>query len=359
MKKLIFLLFIPLLLGGCFDYNELNDLAIVSGVGIDYEDNMYQVTFEIISTKKEGESSGATSTYNVTATGNTITEAFANNGNNMDKVPYYDHIEIVVISEEIAKVHLQEVSEYLIRSSKFRNEFYMAIASGNSAKDLISTTSKEKPVASTFLVDLLEHNNSSISSSYYTPFTETLNSILTKGEDAIMSTFKIENEEIVLNGMGIFHDFELKEILDLNDASIINLLNNFNPNTIFFEKTCENGKTIVISIYESNVKIEPNENDVKISATLNARINEDNCGYNLREVDTYQTLEKEFTKIIEQEMNDVIEKLKETESNVLNIGKSYYNKYRDKNYFLWTNQKFQYDINLKINKKGLIFEVEQ
>lgn len=358
-KKLLLLLFLPFLITGCFDYNELNDLAIVSGVAIDYEDEEYTVTFEIISTKKEGETSGATSTYNVTAKGKTITEAFANNGNNMDKIPYYDHIEIVLISEDIAKNHLKEVSEYLIRSSKFRNEFYMAIASNCSAKDLISTTSKEKPIASTFLVDLLEHNNSTDSAAYYTPFTEILNSILTNGEDAIISAFTLKDEEIVLDGMGIFKDYELQDIFDTKEASIMNLLNNFNTQTVFFATSCDNDQKTVISIYDGSVKIEPNNQEVVVKATLNARINEDNCNHDLRDTTTYEELEKEFTKIIENQMDEVITKLKFYESNSLNIGKSYYNKYRQELYTLWTTQKFTYDINIKINKKGLIFEVNE
>ena len=55
MKKLLILLIIPFILSGCYDYNELNDLAIISGIGIDYENEEYIVTYEILSTKKEGE----------------------------------------------------------------------------------------------------------------------------------------------------------------------------------------------------------------------------------------------------------------------------------------------------------------
>ena len=55
MKKIFFILIIPFILGGCYDYNQLNDLAIISGIGIDYENDEFKVTFEVISTKKEGE----------------------------------------------------------------------------------------------------------------------------------------------------------------------------------------------------------------------------------------------------------------------------------------------------------------
>ena len=359
MKKILFLLIIPFLLSGCYDYNELNDLAIISGVGIDYKDDKFSVTFEIISTKKSGgDSSASSSSYNVTAEAKTITEAFLKNGNNMDKVPYFDHIEIVVISEEIAKNYLNEVSEYLIRSTKFRDEFYMAISKDTTAKELISTTTKEKPLASNFLVQLLENSHDSDSAGYYTPFTETLNSIITDGEDAIMQVFTLKDKKIVLDGMGIFKDFELKTIINTEKSPIVNLLNNFNIQNILFSHSCDKNNKVVISIYDGNIKFEPNINNITVKAKLNARIHEDNCSESLRNVDTYKELESEFTKIIESIMKDIINILKTYESNALKIGLYEHIKYRNDKYFEWKDKEFKYDIDLKINKKGLIFEVE-
>jgi len=362
MKKLLILLIIPFFLTGCFDYNELNDLAIVSGVGIDYENDKFIVTFEILSTKKEGETSASSSTYNVTSSGNTVVEAFSNNGNLMDKVPYFEHVDVVVISEEIAKNHLKEVGEYIIRTSKLRNESFLAIAMNASASDVIKATSKEKPVASSFITNMLENNKNSASAGYFMPYTEILNSILTKGEDAMISAVTVkengDDKTIELVGLGVFEDFKLKHIFNTEEAAILNVLNNFDAETVFFEKKCNDG-VIVVSIYESNIKIEPNSENVKVSGKLNVRINEDTCNDNLRDIDVYEELQKEFTTIVEDKMLSVLETLQSKQSNALKIGKTYYDKYRKPEYKLWTRQSFVFDLDLKINKKGLIFEVRQ
>ena len=229
----------------------------------------------------------------------------------------------------------------------------------NSAKDIITATSKEKPIASTFIVSLLENNNDADSASYYVPFTKTIKTMLTDGEDAIISVLKLKDKkEITLSGLAVFNGFKLTNTFNTKDSSLINLLNNFKPKTVFFEKSCKTGKT-VISIYESDIKIKPNNDYVLIEGKLNARINEDNCNNNLKEEKTYLKLEKEFTKIITKDLNNLIDKLKLSRSNALSIGKNYYNKYRQNNYFLWLNQDFKYNLNLKINKKGLIFEVKE
>lgn len=357
MKKLLILLIIPLLLSGCYDYNELNELAIISGIGIDYEDDNFVVTYEILSTKKESESSASSSTYNVTSKGKTISEAFSNNGNNMDKVPYFEHLDIVVISEEIASNHLDEVTEFMIRSSELRNEFYMAVGESSSAKDIISNSSKEKPSSANFITGMLENSKDSTSSGYYDMFTDTISKIITDGKDAILPVISLEDEKIILSGMAIFKDFKLTNILDLDNASIVNLLNNFEYHAITLKNKCDNGYTI-ISIYEGEVEISPTDKDVTINAKLNARVKEDTCNMDFRDEDTYIELEKKFTKILEKQMEEVIERLKTSESNVLEIGKKYYDKTRNKYYFKWLNQDFKYQINLKINKKGLTFQVD-
>lgn len=359
MKKIIILLLLPLFIGGCYDYKELGELAIISGIGIDYKDNNYEVTFEILSTKKEGEQGASTSTYTVTSTGDTLANAFANNGLNMDKVPFYEHVEVVVINEEIATSHLRDITELLIRSSKLRNEFYIAVAKDTTSKEIISSSSKEKPVAATFISSMLEHSNTSNSSAYYTPFTKTLKNILTSGEDALMPVLTLEDKNIVLDGMAIYKDFQMQYILSPEEASIVNLLNNFSAKTVFLEHTCSNNKKVVASIYESDIKIEPNNNEVTIKGKINMRINEDTCGYDLKKEESYQELQNIFHNELKIKINNIINIMKRAESNALSIGKSYYNKYYKDYYFLWLNQDFKYDFDLKINKKGLIFEVEK
>ena len=359
MKKLFLLLFVPFLLGGCYDYNQLNDLTIISGIAIDYEDDEFQVTFEVISTKKEGETSGSNSTYYIQSHGDSIVYAFTEAANKMDKVPYFEHVEIVVFSESVAQNHMDECIDYLIRTERLRNEFYSAIAK-DSAKDLIQTSSKEHPIVSSYLVQLLEFNRETYNSAYYIQFTKTINSMLSDGEDAMMPVFKIEDKDsIELSGLGIFKDFELVHTFQTDDASIVNLLNNFEVESIHFNKTCNDNQNIVIAAYKSDVSIEPSKDKILVKATINARISENNCDYDFKNAETYPQLEKEFAQIIARDMDHVLKQFQVVESNALNIGRSYYNKFREKDFYAWTNMDIEYNINLKINKKGLTFEVEK
>ena len=357
MKKLLLLLIIPFFLSGCYDYNELNELAIVSGIGIDYEEDNFILTYEILSTKKESDSSGSTSAYNITGKGKTIAEAFSNNGNHLDKVIFFDHIDIVAVSEEVAKKHLKEIAEFMIRATDVRNEFYMVIATDKSAKEIISSSTKENPSAATFIKGLLKTNKDSSSASYYDLFTDTVSRMLMPGKDAILPLISIVDEDITIKGMGVFKDFKLVGTLDNKEAAKVNLLNNFEYNTVMLKKKCDKG-SIIINIYDGKVKINPNKEQVLIDAKLSGKVVEDTCWIDFRDENAYIELEKDFTKILKDELDEVIQKLKNYQSNALNIGKIYYSKTRDDTYFRWLDEDFKYKINLKVNRKGLIFQVD-
>lgn len=358
MKKILLIFFIPFILGGCYDYNQLNDLAIISGIGIDYENQEFKVTFEVISTKKEGETSGSSSTYYITSTGDSIVYAFTKTANQIDKVLYFEHVEMVVFSKDVAEKHIEDCLDYLIRTERLRNEFYSVIAE-DSAEDLISASTKEHPIVSSYLVQLLEFNRETYNSAYYIQFTKTINSMLSEGEDAMLPVFKVDDDDhIELSGLGIFKDFSLVHTFTTDEASIINLLNNFEVESIHFNKTCSDNKNVVIAAYKSDVSIEPGKDKILVKATINARISESTCDYDFKSSDTYSLLEDEFVQVIAGEMDKILKQFQIYESNALNMGRSYYNKFREKDFYLWTKQDIEYEINLKINKKGLTFEVE-
>ena len=53
MKKIFFLLLIPFFLTGCYDYQELNNRAVIAGIAIDYKEDEFWVDLEILNNKKD------------------------------------------------------------------------------------------------------------------------------------------------------------------------------------------------------------------------------------------------------------------------------------------------------------------
>ena len=61
MKKILIIILTLLLCTGCYDYKEINDLAIISAIGVDYENDEYVITLEILNDQIDKDSSKITS----------------------------------------------------------------------------------------------------------------------------------------------------------------------------------------------------------------------------------------------------------------------------------------------------------
>ena len=74
--KIILILVLTILISGC-SYKELNDLAIASALGIDYENNEYIISAQIMELKKQ-EKEDTSSALIYLGKGKTISEALRN-----------------------------------------------------------------------------------------------------------------------------------------------------------------------------------------------------------------------------------------------------------------------------------------
>ena len=73
MKKILCLLIIPLFLTGCYDYQELNNRAVIAGIAIDYKEEEFFVDLEILNNKKgNGQEEESDKTYYVEGYGSTL-----------------------------------------------------------------------------------------------------------------------------------------------------------------------------------------------------------------------------------------------------------------------------------------------
>ena len=96
MKKVLFLI-ILVLISGCYNYKELNEIAIVSAIGIDIKDNKYIITAQIINTKDKDK----VDTIIYKDNGNNINEALNNISKNISKQIFLNSIEVIIISKNI------------------------------------------------------------------------------------------------------------------------------------------------------------------------------------------------------------------------------------------------------------------
>ena len=128
MKKVILSLIILFCLSGCWNYKELNDYSIVSGVSIDKEGDEYELSVLISNSPKNSSDSTNSSESQVvvySGKGDSIFSALKQIGLISPKELYFGSFSVLVLSEEVAQNKTLEVIDFFFRYPYTRNEFLL------------------------------------------------------------------------------------------------------------------------------------------------------------------------------------------------------------------------------------------
>ena len=223
-KYLIIMLTFIIFISGC-TMNEIEEYSIVAGIGIDYKDSKYEVTYEIYK-----ENNGETTSLNSITKSNiglSISEAVSNINNKMYQTPYLNHCLLIVLGEEVVKNKLDETLNYLIHDVRIRSSCYIVSTLNKTAKELLNQSQEIQQVVSYNLYKKLDQTPKQVS---------------------IWSDSNFNNiidEKINNNGTIIIPIANYKNDFDLTSAYIIK-----NDNTIV---TINSSELFMIQLFHNNV----------------------------------------------------------------------------------------------------------
>ena len=143
MKKIIILIPLLFILGGCYNYRDLNKLAITSALGISKDGDEYSITIQIINTQKSGSDAQSGSNDKPKFTiyekkGKTIDEALKGIILESPRDVYLSHLSLLIFDEEVAQEGLLNIIDLFARDTKFRKQFLVLISKNNESKEILS-----------------------------------------------------------------------------------------------------------------------------------------------------------------------------------------------------------------------------
>lgn len=368
MKKILLVFLFSLFLTGCWNYQELNDYAIVTGMAIDYENKEYEVSLLIANGNKKDEDGSETQITVSTEKGKTIYEAIKNISLSTPKELYISHLSVIVLSEEIAKKGVSPVLDFLLREPQSHQNFYLIVAKNTKAKDNLAVLAPLADYPSqniTFNIKMTEKLQGRITNASFNNF---VSKILEKGSNPIVNSLilvgneqkgekKEEQENSVLSAytkldtLGLFKNDKLVGWANMDESIGINMLLG-DIDLLYLTLPCQNNNLIVTSkTYKIKNKIEKKK--IKVDIKADGMINEVGCSINLEDpkiIKLYQ--EKAEEKMIEY-TNKAINKAKSLKTDIFGYGNMIYKKYP--NYFNsiedWNKEfvNLDVDINVKFN----------
>lgn len=141
-KKTILIMILLLnfvIITGCWNYREVNDLAICTGLAIDKnENNQYVVTVEILNPQSKGAESELTPVI-LSMEGDSIFDAIRNIIVRSGKKLYWSHAKIGIISEEIARKGIISILEFIERDAEFRADMKIMVSKEKTAGEILKS----------------------------------------------------------------------------------------------------------------------------------------------------------------------------------------------------------------------------
>lgn len=155
MKKLsilvLFSMILPLL-AGCWNRIEINDIGIVTAIGLDLmPDKQLRLSIQVGIPAKLGSSSMGTgggdqksSTFVISASGETISDAYRNLQKKISRHIFFAHSRDLIIGEKLAKEGISHIIDFFARYHEPRLHSYLICTKGEAADLLNSRALLEK-----------------------------------------------------------------------------------------------------------------------------------------------------------------------------------------------------------------------
>ncbi len=384
MKKIKIFLFLvaALLLTGCGNYRELNDLAITTGIAFDIKDDQYIVSYMIANSNK-AETDSKDSETKITVyegKGNTISSAYMDLNSKNPKIPYIGHLEVVIISEDLAKKGILEALDFLIRNPESRKEFYIVLSKNVEAGTLLKTLAPLESFPSQNIAGIIKSNKDEQSTIVMQKYSAVITNMIDEGVEPIINGIELDgNKEegqmqeslekatpsatIKIDTIGIFKKDKLLGWSTHDETVGINIINN-RAGFVLLETKCDDKymtstlkdiKTKPIITFENNIP------KIKLKIKADGAILEMQCKRNLEETKIMKELENEFNEKLKSIIDETIYMAqKKYKSDIFGFGNYIYknnlkkwNIIKDK----WNNEifpeiKIDTEIKINLNNKG-------
>lgn len=331
--KITFLILIILinsmLLTGCWNYREIDQVLIVAGLAVDKEENnQYKLTAEIA--QISGGKDSKTTSKLITAEGKTMFAAVRDMISLSGKRLYWSHAKVLILSKKIAEEGVQKVLDWYARDSETREDVFLLVSEEASAKEILEADSTTEGIKSFILGEIIK-NQVSLSKAPVTDILQYGIESKIKGISTIIPTVSLKkmNDKMVAQVMGsaIVKNDKLAGFLNGDETKDLNFIRNAVKGGVLAEvMQTDSGPALAsLEIFKNNTKIVPVASGKKIAIDLNIEttvaIDEIEGMENLIDKEQQLKLENSTGNSLKKEIQELIRKVQsEYDADIFGFG---------------------------------------
>lgn len=367
MKKIILLIFLTFICTGCYNYKELNELGIVSAMGISKDGDLYNLDIQLLNVLDSEKSGFNKSPITViSGQGETIFEAARSMNKKTSKVFFLADVDYVFLDQSVLNDGLDEIMDFLIRDTRLSLNFLVVTSTENKSLDILSSISHFDTNSANNLYDAIMNSETRYGGINSLHVRELINNYYAKGKYTLFPNVYIkdtskssENDSledsksesyVEVKNMVFFKDKEAIELTDEETKGVNFLRNKIKNATLTIE--CDGGY-FTIETLESKMKLKSklNIDQLNVKGSVGAEIVYYGCKDNLDNVGVLKSISKKAEKEIESYITKAFNKSKKYNYDFLGLGNYIYkNNYK---YFDFENKDWNKDglnkLNLKYN----------
>lgn len=343
--KLITALLPIVLLCGCFGGRDINDIAIVMGIGIDSGEEHYYKSVVQTVVPKALDGGGGESFANFEGNGGNIGQCLDDAALKCGKYMHLSHTSALVIGEKIAENGIYEILDYFMRNKEFRSTITLAVSQENTEK-VMTTENRLVPVPVSGVVNMGRRFRETSMGDATNVF-EFVSDMMKKNCCSLVPIVKSDGENTVVSQSGVFKNGKMVAKISNQEARGVLWLKNKIEKAVMTVSFGE--ETIDVKIEKAETKLKPHvKGSIYYVADIKTEVSllRDNNGV----INAYgeENVRLKISETIKSEIMASFRKMQEIGCDVYGFGDMIYKKHPE----IWNEQLFEkLDININAETK--------
>ncbi|MFC3799714.1 Ger(x)C family spore germination protein [Cohnella sp. GCM10012308] len=331
---------------GCWSRHELNELAIVVGMGIEVSEQGYRVSVQLVNpsqvSTRNGTNANLQSVVTFSETGKTVPEAVRKMTVKSSKRLMFSHLRIVIFGERLAREGLSKPLDYLSRDTEMRNDFFLIVARGTSPENVLATYSAMDPIPANNMYTKLFNSDALWAATGKITLDRLLMDLASPGKSPALTVVRIDGDQaagrtrrlnqtiepaalLVYDGMAAFRQDRMVGWLSPNGTKALNYLQDAIKQTLGVQRCDDEAGYISLAVTESASKIrvvaKRGRPAIHVDLRVEANISDVECRADLSDPATVERIKKAGRNQISQLMQDGIEEAQKMGTDIFGFGR--------------------------------------